>query len=149
MSSLTNLVEHLITLIENESLDISKAQLLVTDKSVQTTGGGHDDVGIGLLVGQDLDILLDGSTTVEDSSLDIREILGEASILVLDLVGQLTSVAHNQNRALAGNRLQLVKGGQDKDRGFTETGFGLAKNIHVEDGSRDANLLNCSKRSGG
>jgi hypothetical protein len=52
-------------------------------------------------------------------------------------------VAHDQDLALAGNGLQLVKGGQNEDGGLTETGLGLAKNIDVEDGSWNANLLDC------
>jgi hypothetical protein len=58
-------------------------------------------------------------------------------------------VAHHEDRALARNGLQLVEGGQDEDRGLTETGLGLAENVDIEDCSRDANLLDCSIRSGG
>lgn len=139
----TDLVEHLVTLIENEGLDVAKGQLLVTDERVETTGGGDDDVGVGLLVGQGLDVLLDRGTTVEDSSLDVGQVLGETGVLVLDLVGELTGVAHDQDLAFTRDGLQLVKSGQDEDSGLTETGLGLAKNIDVQDSSRDANLLDC------
>lgn len=87
LSWLTNLVEHLVTLIEDESLDVAQRELLITDQGVQTTGGGDDNVGVGLLVLEKLDVLLDGGTTVEDRGLDIGEVLGETSVLVLDLVG--------------------------------------------------------------
>jgi hypothetical protein len=139
----TDLVEHLVTLIENESLDVAKGQLLVTDERVETTGGGDDDVGVGLLAGQGLHVLLDRGTTVEDSSFDVGQVLGETGVLVLDLVGELTGVAHDQDLAFARDRLQLVKSGEDEDSGLTETGLGLAKNIDVQDSSRDANLLDC------
>lgn len=142
---LTNLVEHLVTLIENKGLDVAKRQLLVADQRVQAAGGTDNDVGVSLIAGQLLNVLLDGSTTVEHSGLDIREILGKASILVLDLVGQLTRVAHNENRGLSSDRLQLVEGGQDEDSGLTQTGLGLAKNIDIKDGSRDAHLLDCGE----
>jgi hypothetical protein len=139
----TDLVKHLVTLIENESLDVAKGQLLVTDERVETTGGGDDDVGVRLLAGQGLHVLLDRGTTVEDSSLDVGQVLGETGVLVLDLVGELTGVAHDQDLAFARDGLQLVKSGEDEDSGLTKTGLGLAKNIDVQDSSRDANLLDC------
>jgi hypothetical protein len=52
-------------------------------------------------------------------------------------------VAHDQDLALALNGLQLVKGGQNEDSGLTETGFGLAKNLDVQNGSWNADLLDC------
>lgn len=54
-------------------------------------------------------------------------------------------MAHDQDLALARNGLQLVKGGENEDCGLTETGLGLAKNIDVQNGSRNANLLDCWK----
>ena len=39
----TNLVEHLVTLIEHEALDVAQAEVLVAHKGVQTTGSGDDD----------------------------------------------------------------------------------------------------------
>lgn len=140
---LTNLVKHLVTLIEDKCLDVAQRKLLVTDQRIQTTGSSDNDVGVSILVGQKLDILLQRNTTEENGSLDIGQVLGETGVLVLDLVGQLAGVAHNQDRALARNGLQLVEGGQDKDRGLTKTGLGLAKNVDIQDSSRDANLLDC------
>lgn len=140
---LTNLVKHLVALIEDKGLDVAQRKLLVADQRVQTTGSGDNDVGVSLLVGQELDILLQRDTTEEDGSLDIGQVLGETGVLVLDLVGQLAGVAHNQDRTLARDGLQLVEGGQDEDRSLTETGLGLAKNIDIQDSSRDANLLDC------
>lgn len=140
---LTDLVKHLVALVENKGLDITERELLVTDQSVQTTGRRDDDVGVGLRARQNLDILLDGSTTVENRGLDIGQVLGETGVLVLDLVGQLASVAHHEDGALAGNGLQLVEGGQDEDRGLTETRLGLAENVDVQNRSRNADLLDC------
>jgi hypothetical protein len=54
-------------------------------------------------------------------------------------------VAHNKDGALAGDRLQLVKSGQNEDRGLSETGLGLAENIDVEDCGGDAVLLDCGE----
>jgi hypothetical protein len=141
----TNLVQHLVTLVENEGLHVAQGQFLVTDQRVQTTGSGHHNVGVGFLVGQDFDVLLDRSTTVEDRSLNIGQVLRETGVLVLNLISELTGVAHDQDLALARNGLQLVEGGENEDRGFTETRLGLAKNVDVQNGSRNANLLDCWK----
>lgn len=140
-AKLTNLVKHLVTLVENKSLDVAERKLLVADKGVKTTGSTDDDIGESVLIRQSLDILLNGSTTVEDGGLYIGKILAESSVFVLDLISQLTSVAHNQDGTLSRNRLQLVKGGKDEDSRLSKTGLGLAKNIDVQDSGRNANLL--------
>lgn len=142
-SELTNLVEHLITLVKNESLDVTKGQLLIPNQGVETTGGGDHNVRVSLLVLEKLNVLLNGGTTVEHSGLNVRKILGETSVLVLDLVGQFTGVTHHKDLALASDGLQLVKSGQNEDRSLTKTGLGLAKNVDIEDGSWDADLLDC------
>lgn len=36
-----------------------------------------------------------------------------------------------------------MKGGQDEDRSLTKARLGLAKDVDIEDGSRDADLLDC------
>lgn len=140
---LTDLVQHPVTLIQNEGLDVAQRQLLLADQSIQTAGSGDNDVGVCLLVRKGLDILLDRSTSVEHSRLHIGEVLAEPSILVLDLIGKFASMAHNQNGAFSRNRLELVKGGQDEDSRLSETRLGLAKHIDVQDCGRDADLLDC------
>lgn len=144
---LTDLVKHLVALVENERLDVAKGKLLVSNESIQTTRCGDDDVGISLLVGQDFDVLRHGSTTVEDGGLDVGQVLAETRVFVLDLVRQLTSVAHDEDRALASNRLQLMKSGEDEDSSLTETGLGLAKHVDVEHGGWDTDLLDCGLES--
>lgn len=104
----TNLIQHLIALVQNERLDVSERKLLIANQRVQATGCADNDIGVCVLVGQELDILLHGSTTVEDSGLDVWEIFAESGVLVLDLVCQFSGVAHNQNRARAGNRLEVM-----------------------------------------
>jgi hypothetical protein len=94
---LTNLFKHLVTLIKHKDLNTAETQVLVTDKSVQTTRSGNNDVWVLIFVLQDLNVLLHGRTTVEDGGLDVRHILAETSVLVLNLVRQLTGVAHDQD----------------------------------------------------
>jgi hypothetical protein len=96
-----------------------------------------------LLVLQNLSVLLDWGSSVEHGSLDVWHVLAETGILVLNLVSQLTSVAHNQDRCLARDRFDLLKGSQHENRGFSETRFGLAKDVGAEDCLWNAYLLDC------
>lgn len=144
----TNLIQHLVTLVKNECLDVTQRELLVTDQSVETTRSSNDDVGERFLVGKDFDVLLNWSTSVKDCSLHIGKVLAEPSILVLDLVCQLTSVTHNKDGAFPRNSFQLVEGSQDEDRGFSETRLGLAENVDVQDSGRNADLLDCNEADG-
>jgi hypothetical protein len=140
---LTNSIQHLVALIEDKDLDAAKSEVLIPHERVQSTWGCHKNVGVRLLVLQNLGILLDGGSSVEHCGLDIGHVLAEASILVLDLVGQLTSVAHDQHRGLACDGLDLLKRSEHEDCGLSETRFGLAKDVGTEDCLRDAYLLDC------
>jgi hypothetical protein len=148
LALLTGLVKHLVALIEDEVLQIGKAEVPVADESVDTAGGTDDDVGVGVLVGEKLDVCLDGCSAVEDTDPDIGEELGETVVLVSDLIGQLTSVAHNQNRGdtSLGLLVHLLQGSEDEDGCLSETGLGLAENVVTEDGLRNSNLLDCRAR---
>lgn len=64
---------------------------------------------VGFLVAEQLLVLLDVGATVEHSSLNFRHVLAETLVLVADLEGKLTSVAHNQNADLAIDRLDLLQ----------------------------------------
>lgn len=141
--SLTNLVEHLVALVENEHADAAEAEVLVADERVKTTGSTDDDVGMSLLVLEDLGILLDRSTTVEDAGLDVGHVLAETVVLVANLESELTSVAHDEDGALAGDGLNLLKGGKDEHSCLTETGLGLADDVTTKHGLGDTCLLNC------
>lgn len=144
----TNLIQHFVTFVKNECLDVAQGELFVADQSIQTTRSTNDDVGERFLVGKNFDVLLDRSTSVEYRSLHIGKVLAEPSILVLDLVCQFTSVAHNKDGALPRNSLQLVKSRQDENRGLSETRLGLAENVDVQNSGRNADLLDCSKADG-
>ena len=137
----TNLVEHLVTLVEDEALDVAEAELLVSDQGVQTTRSGDNDVRMSFLVGEELNVLLHGSTTVEDGGLDIGHVLCESGVFVLDLVGELTSVAHDQDRGLTLDGLHLLKSCENEDGSLSQTGLGLADDIVTENGLGNALLL--------
>jgi len=141
--ALTDLIQHLVTLIQHKHLAVTETKVLISDKRVKTTRCSNNDVGMGVLILENLGIFLNGSSSIKDSSLYIRHILAEASVLIFNLVGQLASVAHDEDRGLASDRLNLLEGCKDEDGGLTETRFGLAKDIGTENCLRNANLLDC------
>ena len=146
MEVLTRLVEHLVALVEHKSLNVAQGKLLVTDKSVQAPGSANNDVRVGVLVGKDFNVLLNRGTSVENGCLDVRKVFAETSVLVLDLVGELTSMAHDEDRALARYGLKLVESREHEHGGLSKTRLGLAENIDVQNRGRDTNLLDCMWR---
>lgn len=142
----TRLIQHLVTLVENKVLQVGETEVPVTHERVDTTGCADDDVRVGVLVAKKLDVLLDWSSSVKDTNLNIRQELGEAVVLVPDLVGQLTGVAHDQDSGNA--RLWLVvhllQRSENEDGCLSETGLGLAKDIVSKNCLGNGNLLDCS-----
>lgn len=141
----TDLIKHLVALVEYEALDVAKAEVLVAYQGIQTTRCGDNDVRVSVLVLEEIDVVLNWSATVEDAGLDVRQILAETSILILDLESQFTGVAEDEHRGLASNRLDLLQSGQNEDSRFTETRLGLSENVGTEDGLWDTLLLDCGK----
>jgi hypothetical protein len=137
------LVEHLVAFIKNENADTAKSEGLVADESLKTSGGTDNDVGASVLVLQGLHVGLDGSTTVEDASLDVGHVLAETVVLVANLVGELTSVAHDHDGNLAVDGLDLLQGGQDEHGRLSETRLGLADDVATKESLRDTGLLDC------
>jgi hypothetical protein len=82
-------------------------------------------------------------TSVEDSGLDVGQVLGEALVLLLDLEGQLAGVAQHHAVHLAGHWLQLVQRGEDKDGGLAHAGLGLADDVHAQQRLGNALVLHC------
>jgi len=142
---LANLIQHLVALVEDEKLDGPQTELLVANQSIQAARGRNDDVRMRLLVGQHLLVLLDVGSAIEDGRLDLRHVFGEAVIFVLDLEGQLTSVAHDEDRGFSGDGVDLLQCRDDKDRGLSEPRLGLAEHIGADNGLWDADLLDCSQ----
>ena len=64
---LTQLLKHLVALVQDEVLDVFQIQLLALDESQESTGSSDDDVrAVGL---QDLLVLGDGETAEENADL--------------------------------------------------------------------------------
>ena len=75
------------------------------------------------------------------SYLDTGEVLGEPLVLFADLEGQLAGVAHDDDRHLAVDRLQLLQRGQHEDGSLAHSRLCLAQDVHAEDSLRDALVL--------
>ena len=139
---LTKLFEHFIALVQNEMLDFGSVENLVSDESVEAAWGGDHDVRALCLVAEEVCILCNRSATEESADTDVGHVLGETSILVLDLESELPSVAQNNDRHLAVDRLELLKRRQDEHRRLSVTRLCLAQDVHSKDSLRDALLLN-------
>lgn len=138
-----DLLEDLVTLVNDKVLDTRNLEALVANEGVHATRGTDKDVGaLGLVLEHGL-VLGDGSTTVDDTGSNIGHVFGKSGVLVADLVGKLSGVAENKNRDLAIDGLDLLKSGKDKDGGLTHTGLGLADDVHAKDRLGDAFLLDC------
>lgn len=91
----TELLQHLIALIQDEVFDVLEAEGLVADESEDTPRRPHHNVWAVLL--HHLLVLLDGQAAEEHCHLHRGHILGEAFILFTDLEGQLTCMTHHQH----------------------------------------------------
>lgn len=98
---------------------------------------------MGILGRKDFNVLLDRSAAIKHRSLHVWHIFAESGIFVLDLISQLSSRAHDQDRASSRNWLKLVESGQGKNSCLSETGLGLTENVDIKDSCWDADLLDC------
>ena len=105
--------------------------MLAKSESIETARRTDNDVGVRVLVAKELNVLLYGGSSVEDTDLDVWQELGETVVLVADLVGQLASVAHDQDSGNARLRLlvHLLESCENEDGSLSETGLGLAEDI--------------------
>ena len=119
----TNLIQHLVALIKDKHPHTAQPKVFIADQSIQTTRGADNNVGVRLLVFENLGILLDRSAAVENTSLDVWHVLAEAVVLIPDLERQLTCVAHNQHRALPSDGFDLLKSCKNEDGCLAEAGL--------------------------
>jgi GTPase involved in cell partitioning and DNA repair len=63
----TEVLEHLVALVQDESLDLVDLELLLCNELLATSGGGHDDMR--RIISQQLVVLTDRDTTEEHAHL--------------------------------------------------------------------------------
>ena len=114
-------------------------------------GGADDGILVDrdyLLVLEDLSVLLDRGSAVENGALDVGHVFRESGVFVANLIGKLPGVTHDEDGGFPRDGVNLLEGRQDENRSLAETGFSLAEDIRTEDCLRDADLLDCSKTTG-
>jgi hypothetical protein len=112
-------------------LQVCETEMPVTHERVDTTGSSDDDMWVSVLVAEQLDVLLNRGTSVENTNPDIGKELGETVVFVSNLVRQLTCVAHDEDGrdTWLGLLIHLLERSKDKDCGLSETRLGLAEDV--------------------
>lgn len=105
---------------------------------------------MGAIILENFAIGLDVDSTIKDSGLDGRQILGESFVFMRNLKGQFTRVTKDQDRHLIvsfgmSSGIELMQGSQDEDGGFTHTTLGLADNVTSEYGLWDGLMLHFTR----
>lgn len=137
---LTDVLEHLIALVENENLEVIEVQRLVLGEVEDTAWGANDDVRSAWAL-QHLLLLLERLAAQEALRSHVRHEFGETSEFTLDLVGELAGVSEDEGAAGLGVLVEAMKRGEDENGSLAHAGYGLAKDIDAHDGLRDALLL--------
>lgn len=97
----TSCLEHLVALVENENLEISEIELLLFDQSENSSRGAHNNVR-GLNSLKDLNVVINGLSTVHDLSSELRQVLSKSGKFVLDLICKFTNMTKDQGRTWLG-----------------------------------------------
>mmetsp|Transcript_16926 Transcript_16926/g.18892 ORF Transcript_16926/g.18892 Transcript_16926/m.18892 type:complete len:230 (-) Transcript_16926:294-983(-) len=105
--------EHLVTLIQNESLQVLEIQVALTHQLQDTTRCANDNVR--RVVRQDGAVFGDRNATEEHLGLHVRQILREPHELLADLIGQFARVAQDEGVHLSVNRSQLLQDCEDEN----------------------------------
>ena len=90
ITKFTQLLQHFITLVQNEMLYMLGVERLVLDKSQDATRSADDNVRA--VVFEYLLVLLYADTTKEDGHLDVVKVLAEPLVLFVDLESQLPTM---------------------------------------------------------
>jgi len=102
---------------------------------------------VGAVVLEDVAVGLDADASIENSGLDLREVLREAFVLMSDLEGELTGMANDKDSDLVlagriGAGVELVESGKNENGGLAHTTLRLTHNIHAQHCLRNAFMLN-------
>jgi len=138
---LTEFADKLVALIHDEELQVLEVERLPRGQIEDPTRGPDNDVWWVVLQG--LHVGPDGLSSVEDASLDVLEVLTQASELLVDLVGELARVGEDEARdGLGVLEVDSLEDCQDEDCRLAHTRLGLAEDVAPENRFRDALLLN-------
>ncbi len=108
-------------------LDLVQLEIARLDESQHASGSSNDNVRSVVL--QHVLVGLDGQTSVDDFDLHVGHVLLETSKLVVDLIGQLARVAHDNRVDFSIDRLNLLQSGNHEHGSLTHSGLGLADDV--------------------
>ena len=95
MCVLTELLQHLVALVQDEVLDVLEVEGLVSHQRQDAPGRAHHNVGtVGL---EGLLVLLDGEPSKEHAHLHVVKVLAETLVLLVDLKRQLPGAGKKTN----------------------------------------------------
>ena len=115
-----HVVEHLVTLVQNEHLQVVQGEGLVANQRQDTPGRTHNNVRCFVALEQLL-LHSDGLTAIDHLSSRLAHELGKTSKFALDLVGELARVAHDQSRGGVGVLAQALQHVQNEHRSFSHS----------------------------
>ena len=95
---LTDVFEHFVALIEDEHLDVLKAEGLISDKGQNSSWCANDNMWRCCSF-KELDLCLNRLSAKNDFGANCFHELGKSGKLSLDLVCKFTRVAEDQSRA--------------------------------------------------
>ena len=141
---LTDVVEDLVALVENEHLKVVQIECFVLGQMKDTAWGADNDVG-RLWALQQLFLLLEGLAAQNALRSNVGDEFGETGEFALNLVGELSSVGKDEDTGRLGALTDAVKRGEDEDGSLAHTRDGLAKDVDAHDGLGDALLLHVTR----
>jgi hypothetical protein len=141
MTDHANCFQHLVTFVQDKVFHTADTEIFISDESVETPGGGDDNMRTCILVANQFEIFLERRSAVENRCSDFRHIFSEPGIFIANLKRQLTSMTQYENRDFAVDRLNLLQCRKYENCGFSEPRFGLAENIGGQNRLRETNLL--------
>ncbi|MNM80106.1 hypothetical protein D3C81_920560 [compost metagenome] len=132
-------LEHLVGLVEDQTLNGGQQLLVATQAIAQATRGRHHHLGA---LAQSLELRPHGRAAVDRQHLHARHVAGVALEGRGDLQGQLAGRGQDEDLRLATGRVEQRQQRQGEGRGFAGTGLRLADHVVTGKDHRDRLGLN-------
>ena len=137
---LTDIVEELVAFVEHEHFEVLNRQGLLAGQVQDAAGGANNNVR-GLVALQELNLLFNRLSAVNDFRAELVHELGESIELLLDLVRKLACVAQHKCAARSGAITDALEDSNHEDGGLAHTRDGLAENVNTKHCFGNASLL--------
>ncbi len=137
---LTQLLQHLVTFIQNKVFDMLQIQCIRSNKRQDTTRRAHYNMRAVLF--ECVLVLFDTNTTKKHAHFHRWHIFTKTLVLFAYLKCQLSRMTHDKHRDLTIYWLKLLQSRQHKYGRLTHTRLGLTYDVHGQDRLRDTLVLN-------